>query len=284
MTKVGIETERRFTAIPVRDPKRLRPARIDEIRQTYLVPLHENEVERVRRVLLKGGDLYDPNGKKVSYEHTTKTPMGRGSAVEVEKVITWDRAVTLLKRTDQTRRVVCKTRYTIPYKNQTVELDVFPEDICRLPIVEVELPNIRCTVNLPPGLLAVKEITGQERFSNFELSVKSVEDVLSTTERVGLTRRVLALYAAQGEDVSSDVGEGVYKVPLSPPCHGKGTLFLSLWLSELGHAKSKVFLLTPKATCGLAEGEGRYAMDVIDNILAEAHTVLSAWAAATKRG
>ena len=65
-------------------------------------------------------------------------------------------------------RIVRKTRYLIPFKPQTFQVDVFEGNHAGLVVAEIELPHEGTPVILPHWI--DKEVTSDPRFGNFTLA------------------------------------------------------------------------------------------------------------------
>ncbi len=63
-----------------------------------------------------------------------------------------------------------KTRYEVPWRNWTVEVDVYHGSNEGLIVAEVEFPNQRACENFRPPAWVGAEVTGQGRYSNPRLA------------------------------------------------------------------------------------------------------------------
>ena len=130
-----------------------------EIIQTYL---NSNEDEEVR-VRQRGY-----NGNYI-YTQTTKRNINDISRVELEKRLTKDEYINLLMNADTSKHPIRKTRYCLIYKNQYLEIDIYPfwDDKA---IVEIELNNEEQQIELPKQLKLIKEVTNDKNYKNSELA------------------------------------------------------------------------------------------------------------------
>ena len=147
------EIERRFLVEGI--AHRGLASRICKIRQGYLGEVNGLEV-RVR-VSAETGCI------------TFKSHKVRGEGVEVECRIDLDRAYELLSLCES--KEILKTRYVVSFAGHDFEVDEFHGRHQGLVVAEVELSEINEDVALPQWL--GKEITGDDRYSNFVLACGS---------------------------------------------------------------------------------------------------------------
>ncbi len=134
---------------------------VSEIEQTYLCDDGTGMGRRVRRRSSeKTGD---------TYTYTRKKTVGFGERIELEDVISGEEYCRLLQEADPDRKTVRKVRYCFSYRKQPFELDVY--DFSQsLATLEIELPSIDRHVELPGFLQVLKDVTGEDGYSNFALS------------------------------------------------------------------------------------------------------------------
>ncbi len=130
-----------------------------EIIQTYL-KAPEGEERRVRQRGIDGSYVY--------YQ-TTKRRVSDLKRVEVERRLSQSEYLRLLMEADTSCRQIRKTRYCLTYKNQYFEIDVFPfwEDKA---IAEIELSDEGQQIEFPEKLRLIKEVTGDEEYTNAALA------------------------------------------------------------------------------------------------------------------
>jgi adenylate cyclase len=91
---------------------------------------------------------------------------------EVELPLTEEAYQTLKAKTDG--NMVFKTRYLIPLKERYVaELDIFKGLLQNLVLVEVEFPDIESADVFQPPAWFGKDVSGDKRFTNYQLSKRS---------------------------------------------------------------------------------------------------------------
>lgn len=160
MNKDGLEIERRFL-IQMPDIEWLKhAAEHTEITQTYLARPAPDVTARVRKRGLDGSYVYT---------HTEKTRLSDMSRREIERQITAEEYTDLLGKADRSRRVIQKTRYCLPYRGQTFEIDVFPF-WQRMAIMEIELESEGQSVLFPPQIVLLREVTSDRRYTNASLA------------------------------------------------------------------------------------------------------------------
>ena len=89
--------------------------------------------------------------------------------MEIEEQISQDEYITLLMEADPTKRPIRKTRYCLTYDGQYFEIDVYPfwDDKA---VVEIELSDENAEIRFPKELKVLKEVTGDESYSNAALA------------------------------------------------------------------------------------------------------------------
>ena len=127
--------------------------------QTYLNSTSEDVERRIRQRGTVG---------EYSYYYTEKRGSGL-SRVEVEKKINEKQYLDYMMEADTSLKQIRKERYCFIYKNNYIELDVYPfwKDYA---IVEVELSNESDKVELPMELNVIREVTEEKQFKNHSLA------------------------------------------------------------------------------------------------------------------
>lgn len=132
---------------------------VREIVQTYLTaPV--GQTLRVRRVFSEG---------KIRYIQTRKIRQSDLVAVEEETELTAADYAAALQKADPSRRPIEKTRYCLPYRGHTIEVDIYPFWQDRA-VAETELTDEIESVTLPPCLTVLKEVTADPRYKNVHLA------------------------------------------------------------------------------------------------------------------
>ena len=100
---------------------------------------------------------------------TVKRRVSALTAVEDEREITEEEYLALLDRADPARITLNKRRMTFAYGGLTFEIDLYPQwDRCC--IMEVELEREDVSVELPPFISIVREVTGMRDYSNASMA------------------------------------------------------------------------------------------------------------------
>ncbi len=146
-----MEIERKF--LLKETPEGFESARKYAIRQGYLVSTDFREI----RVRMKGTDCF----------LTIKD--GRGlERAETEISISQAQFDQLWPLTEGQR--IQKTRYLLPWKELTIEVDVYDAPLAPLRVAEVEFESREaCEKFVKPGFLG-QEVTGQKEYSNVYLA------------------------------------------------------------------------------------------------------------------
>ena len=160
---VPLEIERKFllSRIPDFAVKELQLAQKISIEQIY-VNSSSGEETRIRK--------RSQNGFSVYYL-TRKVPVGPGVRNEREEEIRAIDYMEMQKEQIHGSKIIRKNRYCFAYNNQYFELDIITEPKKRC-LLEIELTEEGDRLELPDFLKIKKEVTGDERYSNYALATK----------------------------------------------------------------------------------------------------------------
>ena len=160
---MAIEIERKFLiCLPELD--NVPDCRVRKITQTYLKEIPGKSVERrVRRIEEDG---------QVSYVFTKKEKLTKMSRIENEWEISEKEYREYLTEAYSTLN---KTRYSFPYENHVMEIDVYPyeiggEGLRDRAVLEVELEDEKEAFAVPDFIEIERELTGTKEFSNKTLA------------------------------------------------------------------------------------------------------------------
>lgn len=130
-----------------------------EMVQTYLIS-GKGEARRVRQCT-ENGD--------VTYFRTSKRKISSVTRIEIEDQLEREAYLALLEEAAPEMTPIVKTRYTIPFEGQSIEVDVYPFWNDRA-IAEVELENEEQDCRFPEQIRVIAEVSGDERYSNYSLA------------------------------------------------------------------------------------------------------------------
>lgn len=144
---------------------------VKRISQTYLKAEDGEQSARVRKTIEGlSGDT------DTVYHRNQKKPTGdTGVHEETESEISEKEYNQSLKKADSSKCAIEKTRFVFDWHDQTFELDLFKGHLKGLAILEIELDDKDATVELPPFLKVVKEVTKDKKFNNFSLADKRLK-------------------------------------------------------------------------------------------------------------
>jgi CYTH domain-containing protein len=145
---------------------------VKRISQTYLKPEEGQQAARVRKTIegLSGET-------ETVYHRNQKKPTGdTGVHEETESEISEKDSNRALKKSHPDKCAIEKTRFVFKWHDQVFELDLFKGHLKGLAILEIELEDKDDTVELPPFLKIVKEVTKDKRFTNFSLADKKLKE------------------------------------------------------------------------------------------------------------
>ena len=144
---------------------------VKRISQTYLTAEKGEQAARVRKTVEGlSGDT------DTVYHYNQKKPVETGVHEETEHEISEREYEKYLKKANPSKCSVEKTRFVFDWHDQVFELDLFKGHLKGLAIMEIELDDIDDTVELPPFLKVVKEVTKDKRFTNFSLADKKLRE------------------------------------------------------------------------------------------------------------
>jgi CYTH domain-containing protein len=145
---------------------------VKRISQTYLTPKGDEPAARVRKTVEGlSGDT------DTVFHFNQKKPTGdTGVHEETEHEISEKEYEKFLKKSNPSKCTISKTRFVFNYHDQIFELDLFKEHLRGLAILEIELKDKDDTVELPPFLKVMKEVTKDKRFTNFSLADKVLKE------------------------------------------------------------------------------------------------------------
>ena len=130
-----------------------------QIEQTYLL----SPAEITARVRKRG-----KNDSWV-YTHTAKTRISDCSRVEIEREIPESEYLELLKTADPAKRRIEKTRWCVPFRGNTLEIDLYPFWTDRA-ILEIELEDEQQEFSIPQEIRIIREVTSDSRYTNSNLA------------------------------------------------------------------------------------------------------------------
>jgi CYTH domain-containing protein/predicted ATPase len=133
-----------------------------EISQTYLVSEPGTEVRLRRRSW---------QGKWVNV-HTTKKRTPGNEEIETERQVSNNLYNSLLGQADPYRQTIHKKRQSFIWKGQYFELDTYLDQLQGLVILETKGITDTESVNFPPFIQVVKDITGDVSYYNYNLALK----------------------------------------------------------------------------------------------------------------
>jgi len=144
---------------------------VKRITQSYLEPEDGEQAARVRKTVEGlSGDT------DTIYHYNQKTPIETGVHKEKEFEISEKEYEKHLKKADPKKCAVEKTRFVFKWHDQVFELDLFKGHLKGLAILEIELEDINMSVELPPFLKVIKEVTKDKRFNNYSLADKRLKN------------------------------------------------------------------------------------------------------------
>ena len=133
------------------------------ITQTYLVAEPGCEV-RLRRREWSGG--------KVVNVHRSKKRISDTEIIETERQIDNNLYEQMLQQADPYRATIRKKRQSFIWKGQFFEIDTCLEPLDNLVMMETKGVTEKETVNFPPFVKVLEDVTGNTRYLNYNLALK----------------------------------------------------------------------------------------------------------------
>lgn len=133
------------------------------ITQTYLVTEPGNEV-RLRRREWSGG--------KVVNVHRSKKRINDNEVIETERQVDNNLYEQMLSQADPYRCTIRKKRQSFIWKGQFFEIDTFLEPVSNLVMMETKGVTAQETVNFPPFVKVLEDVTGNSKFLNYNIALR----------------------------------------------------------------------------------------------------------------
>lgn len=155
----GYEIERKFL-VEFPDTSNLNVKNTSEIFQVYLNNGENDSQRRIRKISMDG---------KIRYTYTEKLFITAVTRKEMEYEIDEAEYQRLLAQAREDDVPIEKIRYCFEYRGQLFELDTYPFS-SELAILELELESPDQQIYFPDYINVIKEVTGDDRYSNAALA------------------------------------------------------------------------------------------------------------------
>ena len=133
-----------------------------EITQTYLVADPDCEVRLRRRSW---------SGEFVNV-HKTKKRISANEILETERQVSNALYESLLQQADPYRATIRKTRRSFIWKGQYLEIDTFHSPVDNLVMLQTKGVEKQETVNFPPFLRVIADVTGNPQYYNYNIALR----------------------------------------------------------------------------------------------------------------
>ena len=133
------------------------------ITQTYLVAEPGCEV-RLRRREWSGG--------KVVNVHRSKKRISDTEVIETERQVDNNLYEQMLQQSDPYRQTIRKRRQSFIWKGQFFQIDTFLAPLDNLVMMETKGVSEQETVNFPPFVKVVEEVTGNSTYNNYNIALQ----------------------------------------------------------------------------------------------------------------
>ena len=133
------------------------------ITQTYLVAEPGSEV-RLRRREWSGG--------KVVNVHRSKKRISDTEVIETERQVDNNLYEQMLQQADPYRQTIRKRRQSFIWKGQFFQIDTFLSPVCDLIVMETKGVAEQETVNFPPFIKVLEDVTGNRTYYNYNIALR----------------------------------------------------------------------------------------------------------------
>jgi len=133
-----------------------------EITQTYLVADPDCEIRLRRRDW----------GSEVVNVHKTRKRISPTEVLETERQVTNALYESLLQQADPYRATIRKTRRSFIWRGQYFQIDAFHEPVDNLVLLETKGVAEQESVNFPPFLRVVEDVTGNPQYHNCTIALR----------------------------------------------------------------------------------------------------------------
>lgn len=157
-----LEIERKFVVILNKLPCGV--SSVSHISQFYMNPDNSGDELRVR------SRLYYSDGK-CHFTKTVKSVVSDGIRIENECAISGSEYVSCLGSVMKGTSIINKERTCFVHRGLVFELDRYLGSYVGLYVLEVEVSDLNQPVTFPDWLRVVEEVTGDPRYSNYNLSL-----------------------------------------------------------------------------------------------------------------
>ncbi|SRR5581483_4722372 len=146
-----------------------------EIERKFLIKRLPLEILRSRHFRIAQGYLAnEPGGRHVRLRKKAATrsltfKVGRSTAREEREIKVSEKQFAILWPATRGRRLH-KTRYEVPWRNVTIEIDVYHGSNQGLVVAEVEFASQESCRKFKPPSWFGREVTGEKRYSNVRLA------------------------------------------------------------------------------------------------------------------
>ena len=114
---------------------------------------------------------------KVEYTENTKKRISQLSSIECEREISESEYALLSKEIEPGTSPLYKTRRSFEYHGKVFELDFYP-NWQRSCIMEIELDSEGESIDLPPFIKVILDVTGKKEYSNHSMAYSFPKEII----------------------------------------------------------------------------------------------------------
>jgi len=160
---VPLEIEDKFLILKIRPEDIIVPFHTAHIIQNYLVSPQKGDEYRVRA---------RSDGEGTTYFYTVKTEIEPGVRAEKERLVDSREYHSLLSLRDPECVEIRKKRISFFWRDQYYEVDLFESPDPTLTLMEAERTDRNSSLQTPPFIPVIRNVTGSKEYSNKEIARK----------------------------------------------------------------------------------------------------------------
>ena len=135
-------------------------------------PPHDERVYRVEIVGEVPESSREWSGGKVVILHRSKKRISETEVIETERKVDNNLYEQMLQQADPYRQTIVKRRQSFIWKGQFFQIDTFLSPVIGLAIMETKGVGEQETINFPPFVKVLEDVTGNQAYYNYNLALR----------------------------------------------------------------------------------------------------------------
>ena len=112
------------------------------------------------------------SGGKVVILHRSKKRISETEVIETERKVDNNLYEQMLQQADPYRQTIVKRRQSFIWKGQFFQIDTFLSPVIGLAIMETKGVGEQETINFPPFVKVLEDVTGNQTYYNYNLALR----------------------------------------------------------------------------------------------------------------